>query len=806
MSTESIRVLWSVLAEASLRAAGAAALAALVLAVTRTRAPGVRHAVWASITVAMLAMPLLPHALPPVRVAALPAADLWPALSPEVVFVPATETLRSQPRAAAPSAPSPSAPVRITPASSSRRVSWAAAGAYLYLAGVFASLVYVGAGWLAMTAIVRRSRPVALPDGSLAHESAIVAAPLTAGVFRARIILPVTWRAWPAETLRAVITHERTHIRRRDPLIALAARINRCVFWFHPLAWWLERKLAAVAEFACDETASRACRAPAEYAQVLVDIADDVRRNGGRLAWQGIAVSGNGQLKDRIERLLAGTPWPAMSRTKKLVIACSCVLAVAIAAACRPATHVQPLQPDPALAARRAEEKARTAKEYEARRMTPEQVAALEAVVIKTPDDQDARHKLLLYYSDFERKLDPAAIAARRAHVLWMIERHPDHDTRMSWWTRIYTTNQDRNPDPDGYAHAKRLWLTHTAKPGVSVQTLTNAARFFEVADKPLAEAAYLKAEEREPGKWSGELGRLYALTIMGSDASMPLNVVRHVSMAAAHSAYADQIRRKLLDSTDAKLLGSAGHYLWIADGFNTRKETQGAIDFDVRAQGMKYVERALELDPDAMPARVIAHIVRSQERHQRVMARLKDVSREAMPQAVAALPETERLDVLWRLSSDAFHEGANLRNKNDQAGSKAAWQRLSIYAADALAIGPRHPEHPNAGAAMFDAHINLGTVALWDGDVRTALAHLKAAPDVVPSDAMKYNGGIASNRLTRYLLKAGELEAVAEYCDRMAKVNAVEREYLTATAQAIRAGKMPEWYQMLTEGETARH
>ena len=40
------------------------------------------------------------------------------------------------------------------------------------------------------------------------------------------------------------------------------------------------------------------------------------------------------------------------------------------------------------------------------------------------------------------------------------------------------------------------------------------------MADKPLAEAAYLKAAEREPGKWSGELGRLYALTIVGSDAS----------------------------------------------------------------------------------------------------------------------------------------------------------------------------------------------------------------------------------------------------------------------------------------------
>jgi hypothetical protein len=437
--------------------------------------------------------------------------------------------------------------------------------------------------------------------------------------------------------------------------------------------------------------------------------------------------------------------------------------------------------------------------------MTSEQVAAVEAAVVKTPDDQVSRDKLLLYYSDFERTLDPAGTAARRAHVLWLIAHHPDHPTPMSWWTRIYTTNQDRNPDPEGYAQAKRLWLAHTAKPGVSVQTLTNAARFFEVADKPLAEASYLAAAEREPGKWSGELGRLYALTVMGSDASMPLNVLRHVSMAAAHSPYAQEIRRKLDEATDATLLASAGHTLWWARQFNTMGQTAGSIDFDVQALGMRYLERALELDPQAMPAHAIVHVMRLQERSQRVLAGLKGVPKEGMPQAVAALPESERLDILWRLMSEAYGEGANLRNKSDLAGSRAAWQRLSIYAADALAIGPRHPEHPEAGAAMFDAHIKLGTVALWDGDVRTALVHLKAAPDVVPSDGMKYNGGIASNHLARYLLKAGEYDAVAEYCDRMAKINAVESQYLTATAQAIRAGRMPEWYQMVTEGETGR-
>ena len=74
------------------------------------------------------------------------------------------------------------------------------------------------------------------------------------------------------------------------------------------------------------------------------------------------------------------------------------------------------------------------------------------------------------------------------------------------------------------------------------------------------------------PASGLGELGRLYALTIVGSDASMPNNVVRHVSLTAAHGAYADQIRRKLQDSTDAKLLASAGLRL----GLRIRASGQG--------------------------------------------------------------------------------------------------------------------------------------------------------------------------------------------------------------------------------------
>ena len=51
---------------------------------------------------------------------------------------------------------------------------------------------------------------------------------------------------------RAVLAHEFAHIRRNDTLISALARLVKSVFWFHPLAWWLSRKVSELAELSCD--------------------------------------------------------------------------------------------------------------------------------------------------------------------------------------------------------------------------------------------------------------------------------------------------------------------------------------------------------------------------------------------------------------------------------------------------------------------------------------------------------------------------------------------------------------------------
>jgi beta-lactamase regulating signal transducer with metallopeptidase domain len=798
MGHDTVRALWSLLIEASARAVLAAALIGLVLRFSRVQTPGVRHAVWASTAAAMLAMPLLPRAVPAVPVAAVPSIQLWPATFSASAndsdrIAPSKTDVAARAAAAPPS--QASAAVR-SPRGSVETIEWPVLAGMVYVAGVCVSLLWLTAGWLAMRRLVSRSRPAAVPGGALAFESAAVAAPLTAGIVRPRIVLPARWREWPQTTVDAVLAHEREHIRRRDPLVALLTRVNRAVFWFHPLAWWLDAHVAAAAEEACDERAVAQSARPADYARVLVQMADAVRRQGARLAWQGIAISGTGRLSARIDRILAPARRP-MSRARTIGVCAACALSLAIAAACRVAAR--DLQPDPAVTAKLADQQARADFLNAAGVMTPAQVTALEAHVAAQPEDMKAREQLLVFYGNPRRVLDAAGIAAHRAQVLWMIAHHPDSELAGSWGMRLWTTHHDPNPDPDGYAQAKQLWFGQTAKAGAPTQVFVNAARFFEVADKPLAEQNWLAANAREPGKWSGELGSLYANTIMGSNASRPLNVLRSVSAADMHSPYALQVRAKLEASRDPRLLLRAGEDLVFAQKASMTDPNADVIDFDVKALGIRYLQRSIALNPSETWAIGYLNRLHDGEVWDAVWPKIKGVAWHDLPSVVAAMPVSEHLDLLPTLIEWANSRGENADfDRGDKATARAEWDIMTRYAEDALRIAPQHPEHPRAGLAMFNAHMYLGLDALRRGDVKGALAHLDAAPGVPPSSRLKYDQGMAGARLAHYLLKAGQRDAVATYEERMAVVNLAERPVLRASAAAIRAGRMPEWYQFL--------
>ena len=98
-----------------------------------------------------------------------------------------------------------------------------------------------------------------------------------------KILLPAGWRTWSQAKRDAVLAHERAHICRRDPAIALLARLNRCLFWFHPLAWWLEYKLGLWPSKPATYPVLSGNIDRHEYVQVLLEMAAAVGKSKGRV-------------------------------------------------------------------------------------------------------------------------------------------------------------------------------------------------------------------------------------------------------------------------------------------------------------------------------------------------------------------------------------------------------------------------------------------------------------------------------------------------------------------------------------------
>ena len=115
-------------------------------------------------------------------------------------------------------------------------------------------LVRLISGLMLSARLVRAATP--LPDSALygfdIRMSDRIAAPLA---FASIILVPSDYAAWPAYKREAVLAHEAGHVTRGDFYVLLASSLNRALFWFSPLSWWLHDRLALLAENASDAAA-----------------------------------------------------------------------------------------------------------------------------------------------------------------------------------------------------------------------------------------------------------------------------------------------------------------------------------------------------------------------------------------------------------------------------------------------------------------------------------------------------------------------------------------------------------------------
>lgn len=129
------------------------------------------------------------------------------------------------------------------------------------------------ARWRDMNAALRDASDLALDTPVPVKQVPSFLSPALVGIWQPVILMPrgIVEHLSPCE-LRAVLAHELGHFHRRDNLLALAQMLVQLLFWFHPLVWWIGRRLVAEREQACDERVLETGNAPAAYAEGILKI------------------------------------------------------------------------------------------------------------------------------------------------------------------------------------------------------------------------------------------------------------------------------------------------------------------------------------------------------------------------------------------------------------------------------------------------------------------------------------------------------------------------------------------------------
>ncbi len=359
------------LASAAARSLVLAGVAALALAAFRVRATGARLFTWTTVLYAALAMPLLGWLLPPLAIPSpallqtraaqfrLARIEASGQIAPARTFRAARPTLAMSDR----SAPgTPLWPAKASAASSLRGllpdVPWTTVADGIYLLITVVLIVRIAVGTFLARRLLRAAQKIGdsrvtsrlafrahtsrltfVPE---AAESQCIAVPVTVGALHSTILLPTGWQEWDDAKLDAVIAHEVSHLVRRDALTQHLSLWHRAIFWFSPLAWWLDRHLAALAEQAADEAALLSGADRNHYAKTLLGFFEALHA-APRVWWQGVAMAKAGQAEQRLEKILAwggtvtmGFKKSGMKKSIAVAIIAVAIPVVYVAASARP--------------------------------------------------------------------------------------------------------------------------------------------------------------------------------------------------------------------------------------------------------------------------------------------------------------------------------------------------------------------------------------------------------------------------------------------------------------------------------------
>jgi len=156
---------------------------------------------------------------------------------------------------------------------------------YLIAAGCLFRLAWLAVG-LARLAVYRRRADVfdgeteavdrmveRLRVAADIRLSGDVSGPVTFGLFRPVILLPVRFIELSAEAREAVACHELLHVRRRDWAFTVAEELVRAVLWFHPAVWYIAGQIQLAREQTVDREVVGLTSKRERYVEALLAMA-----------------------------------------------------------------------------------------------------------------------------------------------------------------------------------------------------------------------------------------------------------------------------------------------------------------------------------------------------------------------------------------------------------------------------------------------------------------------------------------------------------------------------------------------------
>lgn len=181
--------------------------------------------------------------------------------------------------------------------------------------------------WMRIRNFVRAGSAVQIGLPIRAVSSKSFQEPGIFGVFRPVLLLPegILERLTP-EQWNAVVAHELCHVRYRDNLVAVIQMCVETIFWFHPLLWWVGKRIISERERGCDEEVLRLGSERRTYAEGMLRVCELYVEARSRC----ITGATGADLRKRVQAILAGPTATDLSIWRKAMLAVFGILCLAL--------------------------------------------------------------------------------------------------------------------------------------------------------------------------------------------------------------------------------------------------------------------------------------------------------------------------------------------------------------------------------------------------------------------------------------------------------------------------------------------